>query len=302
MGTEFEFILVAPDESEAIAAIEAAIEELRRVQALAEQASAIGETPAPVDPELIALLRQAKWISLLTDGKFDVTFPPLADLWGLGGPDPRVPDPPSIEEVARLVDYEKLILDEIQGTARLDKGMRIGLGGIAKGYAIDRAAYILLSRGSPAFAISGGGDIIARGRVGGQSWPVRIQHPRDPEGTIAVLPMYNASVATSGDYERFAMIDGQRYCHIIDPDTGYPARTCQSVTVWARDTTSADALATGVFVLGPERGMDLIESQPKVEGIIVDARGEVHTSSGLVRAPETYEGLPVLRGAPTPKK
>jgi thiamine biosynthesis lipoprotein len=160
--------------------------------------------------------------------------------------------------------------------------MQISLGGIAKGYAVDRAAEVLRESGIKGGIVSAGGDLVAFGkREDRESWKVGVRNPRDPSKNICVIPVSNLAVATSGDYERYRMAGGRRYHHIIDPRTGYPSKGCMSVTVLAGHALDADALATAVFVLGPGEGRALLEKLPDVEGIIVDGEGKVTASSGL---------------------
>ena len=158
--------------------------------------------------------------------------------------------------------------------------MAIGLGGVAKGYAVDRACGVLRRAGLEHFVVNSGGDLRAFGTHEGQLWRAAIRDPRGP-GNVAVLPLSNLALATSGDYERYAVIDGRRYCHIIDPRTGRPADGCRSVSVLAPTAALADALATAVFVLGPERGLALAEGWDGVECFIIDAEGGKHLSAGL---------------------
>jgi thiamine biosynthesis lipoprotein len=161
-------------------------------------------------------------------------------------------------------------------------GMRISLGGIAKGYAVDRAVEVLRESGIQGGIVSAGGDLKAFGkREDGGPWKVGVRNPRDPSKNISVIPVSNLAVATSGDYERYRVVGGRRYHHIIDPRTGYPSRGCMSVTVVTEQALEADALATAVFVLGPERGRALLEKLPDVEGILVDGDGRIVASSGL---------------------
>ena len=193
-----------------------------------------------------------------------------------------------------LIDYRRLEVDVAKSTAFLkQKGMRVHLGGIGKGYAVDRAAAILRGRGINDFMIQSGGDLYVAGRRGDRAWRAGIQDPRGPEGTsFAAMDLTDSAFTTSGDYERFFMKDGHRYHHIIDPDTGLPATGSRSVTIVARTATLADALDTGIFILGPEKGMALIERLNGVEGVIVTGSNNVLVSSGLA-------GRLVLRSPPT---
>ncbi len=220
-----------------------------------------------------------------TGGAFDPTVAPLLDLWDfLAGPHPPPPSGDLAEALART-GWHRVRLDPDR--QRIDLGgTRIDLGGIAKGYAVDRAVDALRSAGARDFLVDAGGDLYVAGTKGGRPWRIAIQHPRADRYLRIVEPLEGALV-TSGDYERFFEWDGRRYHHILDPRTGRPARGCQSVTVWAPAAADADALATAVFVLGPEQGLKLLEREPGVEGLIVASDGAVFETPGFGRvAPE----------------
>jgi thiamine biosynthesis lipoprotein len=292
MGTLFE-ITVVGEGDEAEEAIAAAFDEIRRVEdlltvwkpeapllAVNERA---GGKPVEVPEELLGVILRAIEISDRTDGAFDVSFASMGRVWDFNTDNPSLPDPAEVKRSIRLIDYRSIEVDPDRNTVRLaSKGMRLSLGGIAKGYAADRAAQILRDRGFDDFAVYGGGDQLVSGRKGEQPWSVGIQDPRTPSRHFARLSMPDGgAVVTSGDYQRFFLVDGKRYHHIINPATGYPAEGAVSVTVLAHSATVADALATGLFVLGPERGMALVEADPKLEAIFVDDRLETRVSSGL---------------------
>ena len=182
-----------------------------------------------------------------------------------------------------LIDYRAIQIDDAAGTVFLArKGMSTHLGGIGKGYAIDRGVAILRRRGFRDFMIQAGGDMYVAGLKDGRPWRLGIQDPRGPANhSFAELDLSDGTFSTSGDYERFFMKDGRRYHHILDPAVGEPARGSRSVTIVANRGVIADGLSTGVFILGPEAGMALIERLPDVEGVIVSDRNEVLISSGL---------------------
>jgi thiamine biosynthesis lipoprotein len=182
-----------------------------------------------------------------------------------------------------LIDYRQLEVDDQAGTAFLRReGMAVNLGGIGKGYAVERARDILGTRGLRDFMIQFGGDMYVAGRAGDKPWRIGIQDPRGPGGrSFAVMDVSDSTFSTSGDYERFFIRNGRRYHHIIDPATGEPAMGCRSVTIVTASPTIADGLSKGVFIQGPEAGMALIERLPDVEGVIVSAKNEVLVSSGL---------------------
>jgi thiamine biosynthesis lipoprotein len=245
---------------------------------------AAGEHPVPVAAETIEILEQARKISEWTNGKFDVTFSALSDLWKFDqDQDNRIPDPQEVKRRLPLINYRDLIVDKSDHTAFLTRrGMRAHLGGIGKGYAVERSVAILRAHGLRDFMIQAGGDMYVGGRRGDRPWRLGIQDPRGPrDASFGTVELSDATFSTSGDYERAFIKDGRRYHHIIDPSTGEPARGCRSVTIVAPSATLADGLSTGVFLLGPVEGMSLIERLPGVAGVIVSAKNEVLVSKGL---------------------
>jgi len=246
--------------------------------------AAAGKKAVPVSAEVRDVLNAARDVSNWTEGKFDVTFGALSGVWKFDHDiDGRVPDRAEIISRLPLIDYHDLHIDNTAGTASLAReGMKVHLGGIGKGYAIDRAVAILRGGGLTDFMIQSGGDLFVSGRRGDRPWRVGIQDPRgDPDTVFAAIDITDAAFSTTGDYERFFMRDGRRYHHIIDPDTGEPANRSRSVTIMAKASTIADGLATGVFILGAEKGMALIERLPDVEGVIVTTDNRVLVSPGL---------------------
>ena len=243
-----------------------------------------GKAPVPVHDETREVLRAAAEISGWTDGKFDVTFGALSDIWKFDhDQDGRVPTGAEIAARVPLVDYREVVIEDGPGTVFIRRpGMRIHLGGIGKGYAVERAVAILRRAGLRDFLIQSGGDLYVGGRAGSEPWRLGIQDPRGPAGQIfAEVELADATFSTSGDYERAFVKDGVRYHHILDPATGQPARLCRSVTIITRRPTLADGLSTGVFILGPEKGMALVERLPDAEAVIVTADNRVLVSSGL---------------------
>ncbi len=216
---------------------------------------------------------------------FDITIGPLIELWNFKGKDTFTPPSSSqIKETLKLVDYRKIEIDpEIETIKLLKRGMKINLGGVGKGYVLAIGRSMLVSKGIKSGLISSGSSITCIGtKPDGEPWRVGIRSPRDPEkllGTITLAP--GQAVSTSGDYEQYVEIEGKRYHHIFDPRTGYPASSCQSVTIIAGDATIADILSTSVFVMGPWRGMRLLRTLENVEGLIVDSSGKVHKTTGF---------------------
>jgi FAD:protein FMN transferase len=305
MGSEVHLTAWTADEPAAFAAFEAVFDEFDRLDALMsvwKEGSdierlnrAAGEKPVPVSPEVREVLSMARQASEWTDGKFDVTFGALSGLWKFDHDlDGNIPKRADVAARLPLIDYHRLQVDDRAGTAYLaTKGMRTHLGGIGKGYAVDRGAAILRARGIEDFMIQSGGDLYVAGQRGDRPWRAGIQDPRGPEGTVfAAMDLTDSAFSTSGDYERFFIKDGHRYHHIIDPGTGEPAQGSRSVTIVTPRAVVADGLSTGVFILGPEKGMALIERLQGVEGVIVTSSNNVLVSSGLarrlvVRAPPT---------------
>lgn len=246
--------------------------------------------PVPVGDRTLDLLAQALDLAAETGGAFDPTVGPLADLWQIGpagaaGEEEswRPPDPAEVARVLPLVDYRKLQLDPDRKVAQLvQPGMGLDVGGIAKGYAVDRVAALLKGWGIENALIDFGGDYYVLGKhPEGRPWKLGIRHPRDPSQVMAVLAVQDCAVTTSGDYQRYRLYQGQRFSHLLDPFTGYPARELTSVTVLAPSGVVADALATAVFVLGPEKGLALVEEWPGVEAVLVDRKLEIQVSSGM---------------------
>ncbi len=291
MGTAVRVELWHADATAAGEAIDAVLAEMRRVDALmssfrpGSELSRINreaETrPVPVSPELFALIRRAQAISRLSGGAFDITYASVGHLYNFR--QGIAPDDRALKQALPAVDYRSLVLDPKTLSVRFARpGMRIDLGGIAKGHAVDRAIALLRARGVREALVSAGGDTRILGDHHGRPWLTGIRDPRRPPGTSAVvLPLADTAISTSGDYERYFERDGVRYHHIISPRTGRPARAVRSVTILGPDATTTDALSTTVFVLGPRDGLALVERLSGIEAVIIDAAGRVHYSSGL---------------------
>ena len=294
MGTAIQLSAWTTDQAAAVAAFDRVFLEFDRLDALMsvwKQGSdilrinaAAGKSAVTVSPEVRDVLRASQEVSEWTAGKFDVTYAALAGLWKFDQDiDGSVPDRSQIAPRLPLIDYRAVQVDERAGTATLARaGMQVNLGGIGKGYAIDRAVTIMRGAGLTDFMIQSGGDMFVAGRRGDRPWRVGLQDPRGaPDTLFAAIELTDAAFSTSGDYERFFIRDGHRYHHILDPDTGEPAQRSRSVTIMAKNSTIADGLSTGVFILGGEQGMALIEKLPDVEGVIVTSDNQVEVSSGL---------------------
>jgi thiamine biosynthesis lipoprotein len=296
-------VLVTADDGAAAAGVvfdvfrevDARMSEWKDSSPLSQVNAAAGRAPVAVPDDLRAVVARGLEIGALTEGAFDVTWAALWGLWDFRAAEPSVPDDASIAERVALVDYRRVEVDDESGTVFLPgEGMLIGLGGIAKGYALDEAARTLRARGVEHFLISAGGQMMLGGTREGRPWRVGI---RDPRGAVddyfAHLEGSDVSVSTSGDYERAFVLDGVRYHHVLDPRTGRPARGVRSATIVSADATLADALSTAVIVLGRERGLALVERLEGVEGVVVDDEARVHVSSGL-------EGRVHMRQPPAP--
>lgn len=236
--------------------------------------------PVQVSEETAALLVRGGQIARLSHGAFDMGLGRLKDLWGIESDMPRVPGEKEIQDALQGIGPDALQIDGLQVRVRTP-GLKIDLGGIAKGYAVDRAVETLRRAGVMSAAVNAGGDIRLLGDRQGQPWRIGIQHPRQAGAIVATLTLQDQAVVTSGDYERYFEQDGIRYHHLFDPQTGRPARGCQSVSVIGADAASADALATAAFVLGPERGLDFLERLPGVEGLVLAADGRRLATAGL---------------------
>jgi len=245
--------------------------------------AAAGKEAVEVDPWTWKVLEASVEASRATRGAFDPTWAALADLWDFAAVDPAPPSREDVEARLGLVGVRGLVMDPGAKTVKLTReGMRIGLGGSAKGFALDRMAAALKERGLEDFICYAGGDLFVAGEHGSRPWKLGIQHPRRPGAIFASYTVDGpAAVVTSGDYERFFMKRGKRYHHILDPATGFPAEGTVSVTVIASTGLWADALATGLFVLGWEEGLEIVEKMGGIEAVIVDDEGLVHCSESL---------------------
>jgi thiamine biosynthesis lipoprotein len=292
MGTMVEITVLGRDQAKLTAAKDAAFDEIGRIERLMSSYrgdsdvtridNSAGGPPVVVDPEVYEVIARSVEISRLTGGAFDVTMGAMWGIWKIDPDHPKIGDPAEIAARLPLVSWKNIVLDPERHAVGLKKpGMKIDLGGIAKGYAVDRAIEVMEERGITMALVDAGGDLRALGSHGGRPWMIGIQDPRKKDAIIGTMPVSDMSVATSGDYEKFIEVNGKRYCHIFDPRTGYPASGARSVTIITREAWRADALATSVFVLGPDQGMDLIEKTPAVSGIIIDPAGKILESTAV---------------------
>lgn len=293
MGSRFDITVVANDSIQANKYIDTAVAEISRIEKLISswddnsQTSEInrnaGAKPLKVDKELFNLIERAIGISKLTDGAFDISYASMDRIWQFDGSMTVMPSEKEIKSSVEKVGYQNIVLDKKNSTVFLKlEGMKIGFGAIGKGYAADKAKTLLISKGVPSGIINASGDMNTWGKQpNGNDWKVAITNPMDKNKVFALLPITNGAVVTSGNYEKYVNFNGKRYTHIIDPRTGYPSTGIISVTVFAPKAELADALATSVFVMGKEAGLDRINQLPKIECIIIDDKGNITKSKNI---------------------
>ena len=292
MGSDFEITVVAITQLEADKQIAIAIGEISRIEALISSWKTTSETsninknagvsPVKVSEELFSLIQRALQISNLTDGAFDISYASMDKLWKYDGSMTQMPSKEAIKKSVAKVGYKDIVVDPQNSTVFLkNKGMKIGFGAIGKGYAADKAKKLLISNGVSGGIINASGDINSWGsKPSGSSWQVAITNPLNKNKAFAMLPIKDA-VVTSGNYEKYVTFNSRRYSHIIDPRTGYPSQGIISVTVFAPKAELADALATSVFVMGVETGIDRINQLKAIECIIITDTGTIITSNNL---------------------
>jgi len=292
MGTLVSITAVGPTTQNANEAINAGFEEIKRLEhllstwipesELSRVNAAAGRNPVLVSPETMIVVRRSLQVAELTDGAFNIAIGPAIAAWGVSA-EPRIPAAEELEALKPLMNLDAVHADVWERTIYLEKaGMRIDVGGIGKGYAADQAVMAMKKSGAVAGVVALSGDIKTFGRLPeGKKFSVWIQHPRKEGAMLAEIDLHDEAISTAGDYERFFEQEGIRYHHILDPHTLQPARGCQSVSVVAKEGIWADGLDTGIFVLGADRGMELVEQLEDVEAIIVDQAGKVSISSGL---------------------
>ncbi len=290
MGTEISVQLWQEDREAGREAIEAVFAELERIDRLMstyKEDSRISlinreaaEHPVVAGEELYDLIVRSLDISVLTRGAFDITYDSVGRHYDFRAH--QRPDAETTAREAELIDYRLVQPNEADHSVRfLKPGVRINLGGIAKGYAVERGAEILVERGIRHAIVTAGGDTRLVGDRRGQPWIVGIRHPREDDDVVLRLPLEGEAISTSGDYERYFVEDGKRYHHIISPATGEPAAGVHSVTVVGPDAVITDALSTSVFVMGVDEGLRLIATLPDYEAIVIDAEGRIFYSDGL---------------------
>ncbi len=289
----FSFSIVHDDEEWANHCIDLAVDEIKRVESLLttfrddsqtnQVNDAAGIGAVVVDKEVFDLIKRSIKISELTQGSFDITYGSIDKrLWNFDTGMSSLPDPAVAKRMVHLINYKNIQLNDANCSVFLkNKGMRIGFGGIGKGYAADRGKKILIALGIESGVVNASGDLIAWGtQVNGQPWTIGIADP-DTKTPFSSIPLSGMAIATSGNYEKFAIINGKRYSHTIDPKTGLPVTGIKSVSIISSVAELSDALATPVMVMGVHAGLDMINQMKGVACIVIDDNNKMFTSSNI---------------------
>ena len=294
MGNRFEITVVGDDPLWTDKRIDDAVEEIKRIEKLfttfdeSSQTNLInrnaGVKPVKVDREVYDLIERSKKISALTQGAFDITYGSIDKrLWNFDKTMTSLPDAQTAKTLVRLINYRNVILDEKNCSVFLkEKGMRIGFGGIGKGYAAEKAKSLLQQKGVKSGIINAAGDLTAWGhQPNGKPWTIGIADPNTTKQAFSFLEITNTSIATSGNYEKFILIDGKKYSHTIDPKTGLPVRGIKSVTIICPNAEIADAMATPVMIMGIKTGLDMLNQMKGMAGIIIDDNDKIYTTKNI---------------------
>lgn len=293
LGSPFEITVVAKDTIQGNGYAKIAVSEVKRIENLisdwipttpiSQINQNAGLKATKVNDEVFQLVSRALNVSKLTSGAFDISYASMDKIWKFDGSMTTMPSPEEIKKSVERIGYEKVILDPEKSTIFLkEAGMKIGLGGIGQGYIADKVKELLLLKGCKSGIVNVSGDINTWGKqTDGKPWTVAIVNPINKNKVFATFPLIDSAVETSGNYEKYVTFNNIRYSHIIDPRTGYPSTGVSSVSVFAKKTEIADALATGVFVLGIDVGLNLINQLKGVQCIIVDDKGKIFTSKGI---------------------
>ena len=294
MGNRFEISVISEDADFAANCIEAAIKEIQRIEKLFTTFNEESDTnrintcagvkPVKVAKEVVGLIIRSLRISEITQGSFDITYGSIDKrLWNFDIHMKSLPDPATAKRSVRLINYKNVIVDEKESTVFLkEKGMRIGFGGIGKGYAAEKAKKLLQEMGIESGIVNAAGDLTAWGfQPNGLPWTIGIADPDVKNHVFSSLNISNMAVATSGNYEKYAVIDGRKYSHTIDPKTGLPVSGIKSVTIIASSAELADALATPVMVMGIGAGLHLINQLPNTHCVVIDDNNKLYTSSNI---------------------
>ncbi|QNN44245.1 FAD:protein FMN transferase [Pedobacter roseus] len=294
MGNRFEFTVIAENEQAGNAAVDAAIAEVRRIEYLLTTFSNLSQTslinenaglkPVKVDDEVISLIERSIRISEITDGAFDISYGSIDKrLWNFDPNMTSLPDEETAMASVGLIDYRNVILNKDKSTVFLkNRGMRIGFGGIGKGYAADKAKIVLQKLGIKSGIVNAAGDLVTWGtQANGGPWTVGIADPEQTDRPFSALKISDMAIATSGSYEKYVTINGKRYSHTIDPKTGLPVSGVKSVSIICPSAELADALATPVVVMGVKVGLELINQIKQVACIVIDDNDRVFTSNNI---------------------
>jgi len=294
MGNRFELSVVGTDEQWANEKIEAGINEIRRIETLLTTFNDSSETnrinanagiaPVEVSRETFELIQRSLRISALTQGAFDISYGSIDKrLWNFDQQMTELPDKDTAKKMVRLINYKNIILDNEKFTVFLrEKGMRIGFGGIGKGYAAERAKQVMKMQGVESGVVNASGDLITWGlQPNGKQWTIAISDPNNSNHAFSYMEISDMAVATSGNYEKFVVIGGKKYSHTIDPHTGLPVSGIKSVTIITTNAELADAMATPVTIMGISAGMDMINQMKNIEAVIVDDDDNLYTSKNI---------------------
>jgi thiamine biosynthesis lipoprotein len=294
MGNQFEFTLIDENENNANETFEIAIQEIKRIETLLTTFSDTsitykinenaGISAVSVDDEVFQLIKRCQFISKITQGAFDISYGSLDKrFWNFDLNMTSLPDPKVAKKAVELINYENILLDETHKTVFLkNKGMRIGFGGIGKGYAAEMAKKKLIENNVLNGIVNASGDLTAWGfQENGEAWTIGVADPNQRKSIFSTFKITNKAVATSGNYEKFITINNKRYSHTIDPKTGYPISGIKSVTILAENAEIADALATPVTVMGIEVGMNFINQLKTIGCIIIDDNDKSYFSNNI---------------------
>lgn len=294
MGNNFELSVIGDDEAWAMDCIETGVDEIRRIERLLttyhedSETSLInrnaGVSPVRVSAETFDLIERSIRISRLTQGAFDLSYGSVDKrLWNFDVHMTSLPDPQTARKMVRLIDYRNIILDHQASTVFLkETGMRIGFGGIGKGYAADRAKRVMRDKGVENGIVNASGDLAVWGhQPDGKPWTIGIVNPNASGRIFSYMNVTDMAVATSGNYEKYVLVDGKKYSHTIDPRTGLPIRGIKSVTIICPHAEFADAMATPVMIMGIRAGLDMIDQIRDIEAILIDDDDQIHTSANI---------------------
>ena len=294
MGNSFQISAVAENEAWAKERIDAAIHEIQRIEKLLTTYSDDSETalinknagvePVAISKEIFNIIERSIRISGITQGAFDITYGSVdKHLWNFDTSMKSLPDKETAKKMIKLINYRNIILDKEKTTVFLkEKGMRIGFGGIGKGYAAERAKQMMKEMGTESGIVNASGDMTTWGyQPNGKPWTIGIANPNAKQQIFSYMNITNMAIATSGNYEKYIMINGKKYSHTIDPRTGLPVRGIKSVTIISANAEIADAMATPVMIMGIHAGLDLINQMKDIEAIIIDDDDKIYTSNNI---------------------